>query len=100
MTLVNKFRRGMLDGLRKASALTNEYTRIGRLKIDMLAIKKELEEKLLELGGRVYQLSRKDQSTALPTDSRISHLISEIRKLDEELERVEKELENIKKMGV
>ena len=99
MTLRNKVKRSMLEGLRKASALTNEYTRIGRLKIDMLAIKKELEEKLLELGGRVYQLSRKEGPTALPTDNRISHLLEEIKKLDDELTRVEEELENIKKMG-
>ncbi|RMH62749.1 MAG: hypothetical protein D6677_09175 [Calditrichaeota bacterium] len=92
MSLINKTRKNLLSGLRKTSAAASEYARIGRLKIDLLAVKKELEEKLLELGGRVYQLALKEPDGDIRQNPRIEHIITEIKKLDDELRIIETEL--------
>jgi hypothetical protein len=98
MSLLDKIKRGLVDGFHIASDITSEYTKIGRIKIDLLGLKKEIEEKMLELGGRVYEESKSNKITNIEVNKEIISLIEEIRKLEDELKRCEIKLEEIKKL--
>ena len=44
------------DSIQKLSQKTDEVTRVGRLKIGIIATKRDLERKMIVLGGKVYDL--------------------------------------------
>ncbi len=95
-SLWETLKKGLVEGFQVASDKTSEYTRIGRLKIDVLGIKKEIEEKFIELGGRVYHKINEENEYNLKEDEEINSLISEIRKLENDLKRCDQELEKLK----
>lgn len=96
MSLWESLKKGLLDGLQTASDKSSEFTRIGRLKIDLLGVQKELEEKFIELGGRLYHGLAQDTDFEYKKDINIIHLIEQIRKLEDELNEYRSELKRIK----
>ncbi len=89
-------KKGLVEGFQVASDKTSEYTRIGRLKIDVLGIKKEIEEKFIELGGRVYHQINEENQFGFKKNEAVNALITEIRKLEDDLNRCDQELEQLK----
>ena len=96
MTLLEKIKKGLISGFQTASDITSEYTKIGRIKIDIIGIKKEIEEKMLELGGRVYQNYTDTKSINFQNKEHIIKIINDISLLEEELKKSEIKLEEIK----
>ena len=45
MILLEKLKKGILSGFHTASDITTEFTKIGRIKIDLLGLKKRLKKK-------------------------------------------------------
>lgn len=98
MTLFEKVKKGLIDGFNAASDITTEYTKIGRIKIDILGVKKEIEEKMLELGGRVYDKVTHFSTFNFENESAVMELIGHIKKLEDELKKCEDDLKRIKNM--
>ena len=98
MTLLDNIKKGLIEGFQAASDFTSEYTKIGRIKIDILGVKKEIEEKMLELGGRVYDRYLKSKSLNFEMHQDIQSLINDIEALEKELKKCEQDLQRIKKL--
>ena len=98
MTLLEKIKKGLIDGFHTASDFTSEYTKIGRIKIDIIGVKKEIEEKMLELGGRVYESYVNSNTVNFKNEENIYKIIKEISSLEKELKKYELKLEEIKNM--
>lgn len=98
MSLLEKLKKGILSGFHAASDITTEYTKIGRIKIDLLGLKKEIEEKMLELGGRVYENARHSKILTYETEEEINGVIKDIRFLEEDLKKCEEKLVEIRKL--
>jgi len=96
MSLWENLKKGLLDGLHSASDKTSEYTKIGRIKIDVLGLKKEIEEKFIELGGRVYHNVAEENKKCIDDDLQIGQLILQIKELEKELNDYDVELRRIK----
>jgi len=96
LTLLEKIKKGLISGFQTASDITSEYTKIGRIKIDIIGIKKEIEEKMLELGGRVYQNYTDTKSINFQNKEHIIKILNDISLLEEELKKSEIKLEEIK----
>ena len=96
MSLWEKIKQGLLDGLQAATDMTTEYTRIGRIKIDVLGLEKEIEEKMIELGGRVYHNAVEKNIVTIENDKEIQKLIAQIKELEEELKTYEEELKRLR----
>ncbi len=92
MRLWNKLR----DGIRAAGNKTSDFTKLGRIEIDILGIKKETEEKLIELGGRVFHLVNEQGQTDVSVNKEIIHLIAQLKELEEELSAYKVEKKKIK----
>jgi hypothetical protein len=98
MILLEKLKKGILSGFQTASDITSEYTKIGRIKIDLLGLKKEIEEKMLELGGRVYENTRHSKVLTYESEQEINKVVTDISSLEEELKKCEEKLEEIRKL--
>lgn len=96
MTLWTNIKKGLMDGIHTATDKTSEYTKIGRIKIDILGVKKEIEEKLLELGGRLYDLVAEESKYEIKNNKHIMQLIEQIKELENELKKYSEELKRIK----
>ena len=96
MTLWTTLKKGLMDGIHTATDKTSEYTKIGRIKIDILGVKKEIEEKLLELGGRLYDLVAEKENYDIKNDKYIIQLIEQVKELENELKKYSDELKRIK----
>lgn len=99
MTLFEKIKKGLIDGFNAASDITSEYTKIGRIKIDILGVKKEIEEKMLELGGRVYDNISQNNIYSFDNDTKVNALVAQIKELEQELKKGEEELKRISRMN-
>jgi len=98
LTLLEKIKKGLIDGFHTASDITSEYTKIGRIKIDIVGIKKEIEEKMIELGGRVYENYTDNKSINFENKEQIIKILNDISSLESELKKSEIKLEEIKKL--
>ena len=92
MRIWNKLR----DGILAAGSKTSDFTKLGRIEIDVLGIKKETEEKLIELGGRVFHVVNDQGQTDIGDNKEIIHLIAQLKELEEELAAYKVEKERIK----
>jgi len=69
----------------------NELARLGRRKIDLISLQRQIEKNFLELGGRIYHLAVEDKQTAILDDIEVINLIDTLRKLEDELKNKKQE---------
>jgi hypothetical protein len=98
LTVLEKIKKGLISGFQTASDMTSEYAKIGRIKIDIIGIKKEIEDKMLELGGRVYENYTDSKSINFENKEHIIKIINAIDALEKELKKSQEKLRDIKKM--
>jgi len=84
------------EGVDTVVEKTEELTRIGRIKVDIINIKRNVEKNFSELGGRVYQLISKEKKTAISTDKEAKEIIECIKILERELDDKKSELAKVK----
>jgi hypothetical protein len=87
------------EGILAAGNKTSDFTKLGRIEIDVLGLKKETEEKLLELGGRVFHLVNKEGKTDIGDNKEIIHLIAQLKELEEELSAYKAAKQKLKHEG-
>ncbi|APF17936.1 hypothetical protein [Caldithrix abyssi] len=92
MGLWQKIKTTLTHGARKAGKKSGEFSHLSKQKIHELGIKKQLEEKLLDLGGLIYQKAVQKEKLNFEQDLSVRHLIEQIKELEKELELVEAEL--------
>lgn len=86
------------QGFKIAAEKTDELTKIGKLKFDIMATHRKIKQNFEELGGKVYELLKSGKSKkAVRDDKDISNIIKEIKSLEKELTKQEKELKKITK---
>ncbi len=75
---------------------TEELTKIGKIKIDILNIKRNVQKNFAELGGRVYHLIIKEKNTSISADKEAREIIECVKILEKELDDKKSELEKVK----
>jgi hypothetical protein len=78
----------------EAVGWTGEKARIGVKRMDILNLQRQIRRLMAELGGRVYDLSRRGNS--VDEDAAVQRLIEDIRRLERELGSREEEIEALK----
>ncbi len=95
-TLFEDLRDGFRDGIAFVADKTDEYTKISKLKIDMLSLKRNIEKLFAELGGRTYELLHGETTESVPEDEEVKKLVEQISELEEELDSKKEEIKSIK----
>ena len=84
------------ESIQKLSQKTDEVTRVGRLKIGIIATKRDLERKMIVLGGKVYDLVEEETTINIKKHPDIEMVIKEIKEMEQKLDKLKKEVERIK----
>ncbi len=87
MRILQKIKTTITHGAKKSGQISYK----SKQKINELGIKKQIEEKLIDLGGLVYQKAVSDRKLNFEQDLVIKHLIEQIKELEKELALLESE---------
>jgi predicted HicB family RNase H-like nuclease len=87
---------GIRDGINFVVDKTDEYSKIGKLKLDMVGIKRNIEKLFAELGGRVYEVLKEGESAVLRDDEEVKRMINEIKALEDNLDEKKNEIKSIR----
>ncbi|MCK5033901.1 MAG: hypothetical protein KAS18_09715 [Calditrichia bacterium] len=93
---LNSLSKIIVDGYNNISEKAEEVTKIGRIKIEIIASKRDIEKLFVELGGRFYSNFNSKEFDFLK-DKDITDLISKVKEKEKELESLKKRIEKIKK---
>jgi hypothetical protein len=85
------------EGVDTVVGKTEEYTRIGKIKIDIINIKRNVEKNFAELGGRVYHLMVEKKKPQISGDKDVKKILDSIQLLEKELQSKKAELEKVGK---
>jgi hypothetical protein len=92
----NKIRKGLSDGFKNLSDKTAEMTKIGRLKIEIIALKRDIEKAFIELGGRVYHQFEEKTEENILSDQRIKKLLKDIKSFETRLKSLELKIQQVR----
>jgi len=81
---------------REATDKAEELTKLGKIKLDIFQIKREIEKKLTDLGGVAYDLLNAPESTDIPSNARVKELVQDIKDLEQQLKAKEEQYEQVK----
>ncbi len=76
---------------------TEEFTRIGRVKLEIAKIKRDITKSLAELGSETYNLINEEKGAEIAESDKVKRLVEDIKFLERKLEDKTKELEALRK---
>lgn len=83
----------------QASGKAVDGVNLGVKKLDEASIRRELSKEFAGLGGRTYQLLKRDETDGLSTDATVKHHMMRLEELETRLEEKEREIQEILKTG-
>ena len=95
-TLFEDIKNGIRDGIELVVDKTEEYTKIGKLKVDILGIKRNIEKLFSELGGQTYELLSKGGKVDISGDEEIKKLVDDLKSQEEKLDAKKNEIKQVK----
>jgi len=95
-TLFEDIKNGIRDGIELVVDKTEEYTKIGKFKVDILGIKRNIEKLFSELGGQTYELLSKGKKVDVAGDEEIKRMVDELKSLEEKLDAKKNEIKKVK----
>jgi hypothetical protein len=95
-TMWDKIKKSLKDGASLSMEKIEEYTKLGKLKIEELSAKRKIERNFMDMGERTFDLveAGKDGS-AISTDLVIKKSIESVKALRDELIEIEKKMKEV-----
>jgi hypothetical protein len=95
--LWDKIKKSVMEGVTTAAEKTEEYTKYGKAKLDILSVKHKISNAFTELGGLVYDSIKINKGDDVLKSEKIIKVLERLKKLDADLEKKEKNLEELNK---
>ena len=95
--LWGKIRKSVLDGVTVAAEKTEEYTKLGKAKFNILAVKRKISKQFAELGGIMYDAIKEKKAEEALKSSEVVNLIKSLQELEKDITEKEEALEEQKK---
>ncbi|MCI0495042.1 hypothetical protein L0Z72_08530 [candidate division KSB1 bacterium] len=83
-------------GITVVAKKTDEYTKIGKIKVEIIGIKRDIEKRFSELGGRTFQLIAEENNTKVAANEEVKSIIEAIKQLNEKLGLKKAELDQVR----
>ena len=87
--LWGKIKKSVMDGASFAAEKTEELTKLGKVKIEILNLKRKISNNFTELGGITYEALKSENVEEELKSEKVNALISTIKELESELETKE-----------
>lgn len=90
-----KIKKSVREGAAISIEKIEEYSKIGKLKVEEFATKKKIEKNFVDIGERLFELVEAGKNSDSLSDVAIKKAISNIRSHKEELVSIEKKIKAI-----
>jgi len=90
-----KIKKSFVDGATLSMEKIEEYTKIGKLKIDEISAKRKIERNYSDIGERVFDLIESDSGDTIKEDLAIKSSIDNIKELKEELVQLSEKINEV-----
>ena len=95
--LWERVKKSVVEGATFAAEKTEERTKLGKAKIEILNTKHRISKSFTELGGLAYDSLKAGKADEVAKSKEIKAVISSIQKLEKELDEKEKAYEEMRK---
>lgn len=82
-----------------ASERTVEGVNVGVKRLDLAALRRDLNREFAALGGRAYQLLQKNEGDSIPSDPVVLRHLVRLREMEGKLEEREREIRSLRQEG-
>lgn len=79
----------LFDGVERLKAKANRATRVGRMRLVIRSVRKEMELTLFELGSRVHFLASQGEHVNVLKDETVARLIRKVNACRQEIDGLE-----------
>jgi hypothetical protein len=90
-----KIKKSVREGAALSIEKIEEYSKIGKLKVEEFATKKKIERNYVDIGERVFELVESNAKADITGDIAIKKSIANIRTLKEELVSIDGKIKTI-----
>jgi hypothetical protein len=94
-TMWERIKKGLKDGAALSMEKIEEYTKIGKLKIEEFSAKRKIERNFVDIGERTFELINDGKGAEIQKDILVSNAIENIKGLREELVALEKKIKDV-----
>ena len=98
-TMWEKIKKGLKDGAALSMEKIEEYTKIGKLKVEELAAKRKVTRNFVDIGERTFDLIEESKGSSVETDLAIKTSIENIKALRQELIDLDAKIKAIQEAG-
>ncbi len=86
----------IVDGYVYASDKAEEVTQIGRAKVEILKLNRQIARLMGDMGGRVFEMFESDEQAAIPDDESLVDSVEKIRGFRQDISKWEEEIQQAK----
>ncbi len=90
-----KIKKGLKDGAALSMEKIEEYTKVGKLKVEEFAAKRKIERNFVDIGERVFELITDSKAGEVEQDILVSNAIDNIKSLREELVELDRKINEV-----
>lgn len=94
-TVWMRIKKGLKDGATLSLEKIDEYTKLGKLKIDELAAKRKIDRHFTDIGQVVFDLLEEERGGEVANNTSIKKAAKGIKSLREDIVRIEAEIEKV-----
>ena len=95
--LWEKIRKSVAEGVSIAAEKTEEYSKLGKSKLEILNTKRKISKIFTELGGIIYDSIKAGNTEEILKSSIVEDFIDTLKQLESELDSKEQKFEEMKK---
>jgi hypothetical protein len=90
-----RIKKGLKDGAALSMEKIEEYTKVGKLKIEELAARRKIERNAVDIGERVVELMNEGRGGEIESDLTVKKAVENIGELKRELEELDKKIQDV-----
>jgi hypothetical protein len=94
-TMWEKIKKGLRDGASVSMEKIEEFSKIGKLKIEEIAAKRKIERNYADVGERVFDLIEEGKGTDIANDLSVKKSVENVIALREELAEINAKIKEI-----
>jgi hypothetical protein len=94
-TMWDKIKKNLRDGAALSMEKIEEYTKLGKLKVEELAAKRKVERNFIDMGERVFDLMEEGKGDTISDDLTVKKAAENITALREEIDELERKMKEV-----
>lgn len=90
-----KIKKGLKDGASLSMEKIEEYTKLGKLKVEEMAAKRKIERNFMDLGERAFDLIEEGKGSDIAQDLTVRKSVENVNALREELKELDRKMREV-----